>query len=201
MWLCLPKPNAYLPSNPVLPRLCKYTKEMSVCVYQGAPENKYRIFIENNPKRRIQMPLNRRMNKSGMVYAYNMEYYTSNKEWLLRHTTKRIYLTNIILNKLNQSKKSIYYDFCLFEIQEQAKKKKKYSNRRQHSRDLFRKREHWVGRRTREPGGLLLDLDVGDSYSRIYRLKCHKAVFNISALYVFYVFYCSKKKKTNKNKR
>lgn len=97
---------------------------MSVCVYQGAPENKYRIFIENNPKRRIQMPLNRRMNKSGMVYAYNMEYYTSNKEWLLRHTTKRIYLTNIILNKLNQSKKSIYYDFCLFEIQEQAKKKK-----------------------------------------------------------------------------
>lgn len=44
---------------------------MSVCVYQNAPKNKYRIVIENNPKLQIQMPLNRRMNKSIMVYSYN----------------------------------------------------------------------------------------------------------------------------------
>lgn len=48
-------------------------------------------------------------------------------------------------------------------------------------------REHWVGRRT-STCGVLLDLDLGDGYSRIYKLKGHKAVFNISALYVFYVF-------------
>lgn len=35
--------------------------------------------------------------------------------------------------------------------------------------------------------GVLLDLDLGDSYSRIW-LKGHNAVFNISAFYVFYVF-------------
>lgn len=38
---------------------------------------------------------------------------------------------------------------------------------------------------------MLLDLDLGDGYSRVFRFKGHKghkAVFNISALQAFYVF-------------
>lgn len=55
------------------------------------------------------------------------------------------------------------------------------------SRDLFRKRA-LSGRAA--PGNLwvLLDLDLGDSYSRLWKLKGHNAVFNISAFYVFHVF-------------
>ena len=48
---------------------------------------------------------------------------------------------------------------------------------------------------------MLLDLDLGDGYSRVFRFKGHKghkAVFNISALQAFYVFLDSIEKK---NKR
>lgn len=51
-------------------------------------------------------------------------------------------------------------------------------------------RQYCVGGGTRELVRVLLDLDLGDGYSRVFRFKGHKghkAVFNISALHAFYV--------------
>lgn len=65
-----------------------------------------------------------------------------------------------------------------------------YGKGSQNNSDLFEKGTLNGQRQERTLGGAISVpyLDLGDSYTRIHRLKGHQAVFNISALYVLYVF-------------
>ena len=113
VWRSLRKLGNNLPQDPVIPLLGIYSKDVQLC-HKDMCSTMFiaALFVIARTWKQPQCPLIEDWIRK-MWYIYTMEYYTAEKNDILKSVDKSIDLENIILSEITQIQKDKYHLYSL----------------------------------------------------------------------------------------